>query len=204
MGALPFHFRFTPTCVGNTKLAIGASTARSGSPPHAWGIQWFDFALALWLRFTPTCVGNTGAGVLATHFSAVHPHMRGEYVNYTDCWLTRRRFTPTCVGNTACRFQRRPRLSVHPHMRGEYPCSQHLFCITSGSPPHAWGIHLYLASIPNRHRFTPTCVGNTLLDSSSLSPRSVHPHMRGEYSLFALAVLSYLGSPPHAWGILSI
>ena len=32
----------------------------------------------------------------------------------------------------------------------------------------------------------------------------VHPHMRGEYTLVLLNRPEAIGSPPHAWGILSM
>ena len=71
--------RFTPTCVGNTECRLGItflstvhphmrgeysgsrlfSSARSGSPPHAWGILLLSISHLPPYRFTPTCVGNT-------------------------------------------------------------------------------------------------------------------------------------------------
>ncbi len=55
-----------------------------------------------------------------------------------------------------------------------------------GSPPHAWGIPEDTTVQVSDIRFTPTCVGNTAVAPSELSPIPVHPHMRGEYVLTGL------------------
>ena len=72
-------FRFTPTCVGNTRGRIAGShqpavhphvcgeyvyrrfggSWAGGSPPRVWGIPLNEWLRRKWLRFTPTCVGNT-------------------------------------------------------------------------------------------------------------------------------------------------
>ena len=71
--------RFTPTCVGQTSLTAGVSTAFSvhphvrgadvgdlfrrignrGSPPRAWGRRARSTPHTQIQRFTPTCVGQT-------------------------------------------------------------------------------------------------------------------------------------------------
>src|SRR4030042_1675482 len=156
--------RFTPTCVGNTRGAViirfhhpvhphmrgeyrlnGLALEDSlGSPPHAWGILYFQQYYRVQQRFTPTCVGNTVDAVLYPSARAVHPHMRGEYrvayqhrpatdgspphawgIRWTSssawCWLSS--ISP-----------------VHPHMRGEYGTGSIVATSANGSPPHAWGI----------------------------------------------------------------
>ena len=154
--------RFTPTCVGNTSRLTPSRPVGLGSPPRAWGIQLPAFLVVVVVRFTPTRVGNT------------------------DCTLSRAwpglRFTPTRVGNTSAIWSlyssasgspprawgipvyhpgRRGRLRVHPHARGEYPRQ--------------------VMERPDRRRFTPTRVGNTLV-------------------VWGLKV-GEAGSPPRAWGI---
>ncbi len=233
--------RFTPTCVGNTKdpdyekimetvhphvrgeyvTVPHTSTARTGSPPRAWGIRiCFLFTLYL-LRFTPTCVGNTSVACSSMYSRSVHPHVRGEYAMAVFCssetygsppraWGIRRGsrrhlfciwFTPTCVGNTYLGPRASYNTSVHPHVRGEY----YYFGTNSipkiGSPPRAWGIRARASAISRAAWFTPTCVGNTTR-SFSPSPRmAVHPHVRGEYLPFAHKPFGEFGSPPRAWGI---
>ena len=87
-------------------------------------------------------------------------------------------------------------------MRGEYALLSSMRLVINGSPPHAWGIRLNRCAFMPPVRFTPTCVGNTFLHIKFLSPETVHPHMRGEYSSINSAVVNKIGSPPHAWGIL--
>ena len=216
---LPLIARFTPTCVGNTRIAgrcmahrcrftptcVGNTHAASTSGDRCW-------------RFTPTCVGNTDDygpaycaaygspphawGILRTmplrsRRTAVHPHMRGEYPHDTLSPVRHRRFTPTCVGNT-CRVTRccMTVTAVHPHMRGEYYCMD--------------------ASAVRIRRFTPTCVGNThvvgqlrqrltgspphawgirVTSTAACSDMPVHPHMRGEYARMACHACSITVHP---------
>ena len=72
-----------------------------------------------------------------------------------------------------------------------------------GSPPHAWG---QLPSIEESlvvKRFTPTCVGTTMIQYDHHHRSTVHPHMRGDN--FIPEELNWIpyGSPPHAWGQLN-
>src|SRR5947209_4592394 len=52
-------------------------------------------------------------------------------------------------------------------------------------------------------RFTPTCVGKTLIGLVLLLPRSVHPHLRGEDAVLRYCADPRSGSPPPAWGRLT-
>ena len=162
-------------------LGISVLTlADNGSPPHAWGILVVCQSPSVYIRFTPTCVGNTAPrGILSSTLS-VHPHMRGEYF-----------FT----------LSRNVLMSVHPHMRGEYVSTFVAPSPLTGSPPHAWGIHMPIPVLMVAQRFTPTCVGNTGTGLRNKSRKPVHPHMRGEYSSISQSFTIRAGSPPHAWGI---
>ena len=51
---------------------------------------------------------------------------------------------------------------------------------------------------------TPTHVGNTYFSIHVHRLQRDHPHTRGEYQLFELALGSEVGSPPHTWGIQTI
>ena len=86
-------------------------------------------------------------------------------------------------------------------MRGEY--TGQLLCGQAqlGSSPHAWGIQNERLRSEVTRRFIPTCVGNTIGKSISNLMKPVHPHMRGEYSLWEMTTTSEHGSSPHAWGI---
>ena len=194
-----------------------------GSPPHAWGILEQRHIPGTGQRFTPTCVGNTSGAVSASDVATVHPHMRGEYsvgsvvrilyrgspphawgiLDILHCATTVDRFTPTCVGNTSPTTQTRAVTSVHPHMRGEYAARLRSRQPYFGSPPHAWGIPDEGRFHVPDSRFTPTCVGNTNCFTEQAKQLPVHPHMRGEYVLLEPGIAQDVGSPPHAWGILS-
>src|SRR4030067_642262 len=88
--------------------------------------------------------------------------MRGEYSRHPGGIRDGNRFTPTCVGNTLSLSHRR--------------------VITSGSPPHAWGIQ-YLVSLNQADYGSP-------------------PHAWGIPDIGIPVRDKVLGSPPHAWGIL--
>src|SRR5262249_36650957 len=52
-----------------------------------------------------------------------------------------------------------------------------------------------------RHRrFTPTCVGKTLMLPVCAGLATVHPHVRGEDGMPVCRSASRGGSPPRAWG----
>ena len=132
--------RFTPTCVGKTRLGGGRScTLRvhphvcgengsviwtednvPGSPPRVWGKQGTGESLYQYHRFTPTCVGKT---------LPIRGHL--------------------------CRVE------VHPHVCGENdPCLLRRFP-SCGSPPRVWGKLWERTQANWLCRFTPTCVGKT-------------------------------------------
>ena len=133
------------------------------------------------------------------------------------------RFTPTCVGKTVTRSPNSPYPPVHPHMRGEHFLNRPPFFDLCGSPPHAWGRRFDSSPCAAWQRFTPTCVGKTLRDSSRrrrarFTPTcvgktglkcdedmmtTVHPHMRGEDTSASFDCSCRRGSPPHAWGRLA-
>ena len=175
-------------------------------------------------RFTPTGVGNTGAVGGGGGGLPVHPHGRGEYFTADTAGVKSigspprawgilqhhspgpgiQRFTPTGVGNTGSGPGQVPSGSVHPHGRGEYSAYAIKSAARFGSPPRAWGIHNKMRGNCLSERFTPTGVGNTLLWTPFATPRTVHPHGRGEYLHYASVQAHFNGSPPRAWGILAV
>jgi len=50
----------------------------------------------------------------------------------------------------------------------------------AGSSPRAWGTLLAFGCRVDRHRFIPTCMGNSIQQSESEMQFSVHPHVHGE------------------------
>ncbi len=196
----------------------------TGSPPPAWGIRHQRGNFGGKHRFTPTCVGNTEYLHETIGEEPVHPHLRGEYLEPMDArvtehgspppaWGIRRfgrkdrgflRFTPTCVGNTWSTGNTVGAASVHPHLRGEYGNAYSELTLADGSPPPAWGILVFGKSVQSPCRFTPTCVGNTNRPENHKFIKTVHPHLRGEYSNQGPVALLVAGSPPPAWGIPSV
>ena len=174
----------------------------SGSSPRAWGIHFVDPLEHAIGRFIPTCVGNTGRTGRPKYTGAVHPHVRGEYGTASTAdgmvagsspraWGIQTdalssvavvRFIPTCVGNTRTRDAQIETAAVHPHVRGEYKGQVGLHQFSCGSSPRAWGILAQRDHDLDAARFIPTCVGNTLSGPWPAPHRSVHPHVRGEYS----------------------
>ena len=193
----------------------------AGSSPRAWGIRLICAKSVFFSRFIPTCVGNTVAGGRTLSCISVHPHVRGEYMmrlhsmhrwagSSPRAWgilvvkgshSSGPRFIPTCVGNTASGCGTGPKPAVHPHVRGEYTQICAILRFTAGSSPRAWGIPIAFKRVINVRRFIPTCVGNTMVSSSSMVRCPVHPHVRGEYERHMLMIFRQSGSSPRAWGI---
>ena len=67
-------------------------------------------------------------------------------------------------------------------MRGEYQDKTQIYFVASGSPPHAWRIHLGAGEVNKGSRITSTCVENTHRWIKTASRHQDHLHMRGEYS----------------------
>ena len=68
------------------------------------------------------------------------------------------------------------------------------------SSPHVWGTRSSLQDIKVKHRFIPTCVGNTLIHQFYILLHAVHPHMCGEHLLVPVQQHLKPGSSPHVWG----
>ncbi len=90
--------------------------------------------------------------------------------------------------------------AVHPHVRGDGSVMAKWDGIDSGSPPRAWGRHLHLMPPLACRRFTPTCVGTARTEEFEGKIRPVHPHVRGDGAVPAIARVGVVGSPPRAWG----
>ena len=193
----------------------------AGSSPRAWGILLYSASDNTRNRFIPTCVGNTLPSFRSCPLASVHPHVRGEYLRHRfervgadgssprawgirPCRFPRPcawRFIPTCVGNTSGTFLVEQLGLVHPHVRGEYVQRKDERAIASGSSPRAWGIQTIKRLMDMGVRFIPTCVGNTMSRTISIPFLSVHPHVRGEYSISRTWASFIRGSSPRAWGI---
>ncbi len=69
-----------------------------------------------------------------------------------------------------------------------------------GTPPRVWGkLPKYVLTQPT-HRYTPTCVGKTVSDSTATLIPKVHPHVCGENEGKVVFLTIDGGTPPRVWG----
>ena len=133
--------RFNFTCVGTTPKPLQG-------PSKPW--------------FTPTCVKYIGLGEKSPVPIGSPPRAWGQPRpraghSYED------RFTPTCVGTTSITSPRKTLFPVHPHVRGDNAWERVNEKLLNGSPPRAWGQQIRSQRLQGHRRFTPTCVGTTVL-----------------------------------------
>ena len=152
-------------------------------------------------RFIPTCVGNTPNAEGHATIGPVHPHVRGEYTTSEMGMFKIGGSSPRAWGIRRSTSWTHTRLPVHPHVRGEYIAARAAQLGQHGSSPRAWGIHISLSHRMDSVRFIPTCVGNTHPPARARIAVSVHPHVRGEYTLAQHGRIGQDGSSPRAWGI---
>ena len=95
-------------------------------------------------------------------------------------------------------------ISVHPHGRGDNEVEKPTPLRIVGSPPRAWGQSIKRQRLQSQRRFTPTGVGTISSSSRHNAGLSVHPHGRGDNASPRAALSTPLGSPPRAWGQLSV
>ena len=191
-----------------------------GSSPRTWGTLFHALFSSAPGRFIPTHVGNTDGTVLESRGCSVHPHARGEHLTVAGSprtlvgssprtWGTllknmqvsnKTRFIPTHVGNTILQRILGRQVAVHPHARGEHcgPAGRRWTHV--GSSPRTWGTHLEREMNKHPSRFIPTHVGNTSACRTILSPRTVHPHARGEHIAKVSSIIQKVGSSPRTWG----
>ena len=101
---------------------------------------------------------------MPTH-TKVHPRLRGEY-DFPS--LTERKTSgspPLARGILCPALFPQALYKVHPRLRGEYCSLKAIFGLLSGSPPLARGILAVSSEMPYCCRFTPACVGNTMIDN---------------------------------------
>ncbi len=70
-----------------------------------------------------------------------------------------------------------------------------------GSSPPTWGIRKGSQKFFDLFRFIPTYVGHTNRSSGGKSPHTVHPHLRGAYTIGISRNPASVGSSPPTWGI---
>ena len=177
---------------------------RYGSSPRAWGTRMINGYKMLCRRFIPTGVGNTLSLQRIRGIGTVHPHGRGEHARIVlttirangssprawgtlkSYWTIRKRirFIPTGVGNTCAPHRVTSHQAVHPHGRGEHGVLNQRRGLNAGSSPRAWGTQPHHSHRELRRRFIPTGVGNTVCATWPLQVATVHPHGRGEHTIY--------------------
>ena len=93
-----------------------------------------------------------------------------------------------------------PLMPVHPHGRGDNEVQLAPLITSDGSPPRAWGQWRFAVAGGVQVRFTPTGVGTIVEMTPPAQRTSVHPHGRGDNSLWRGGGQWLDGSPPRAWG----
>ena len=114
------------------------------------------------------------------------------------------RFTPTGVGTMSITTSGRCSGTVHPHGRGDNRAKFHPKGGSGGSPPRAWGQSFSQRCINRIARFTPTGVGTIMRRLRCCLWSTVHPHGRGDNKRALRSGMIVDGSPPRAWGQLTI
>ena len=66
-----------------------------------------------------------------------------------------------------------------------------------------WVVLLTLISIVSLARITPTYVGSTTISDAYESMSQDHPHVCGQYYLYAPSLIHLIGSPPRMWVVLN-
>ena len=135
-------------------------------------------------------------------------------------------FLPFSLVITSMPTAKEKRRRVDTHEKRDETVSAHLECYTqessclinSYSPAKGFASELrqifgtslltpqrgiHPAEIPDlsHARFIPTCVGNTDSNGVLPLPKTVHPHVRGEYGELICKTWLITGSSPRAWGI---
>ncbi len=194
-----------------------------GPSPRAWGLRERGHLRGPRVRAIPTCVGTTALLPSVLTLLTGHPHVCGDYTwddgthwDYTGpsprVWGLRGlgvpaprsgRAIPTCVGTTCSTRRRSFLISGHPHVRGDY---QHVAL-------EFWGVVRAIptcvgTTVPGPvpggvQRAIPTCVGTTSPRSRTTTPRTGHPHVRGDYTARTYPAYAGHGPSPRAWGLRS-
>ena len=172
--------RFTPTCVGTTRMRA-LSVAGTTVHPHVRG----DNVTLLWCQRPPYGSPPRAWGQLVqtrhdASDRAVHPHVRGDNRDRAVVVCKRDGSPPRAWGQRCGPLRSSRSNTVHPHVRGDNEW---------------WCLDCCSAS-----RFTPTCVGTTDDEPTNDKDISVHPHVRGDNSKQKPDNDYPDGSPPRAWG----
>ena len=102
------------------------------------------------------------------------------------------RFIPACAGNSAHRRAGASRARVHPRVCGELAWEGRPAPRCPGSSPRVRGTRVVAVRVEAQQRFIPACAGNSFIDNTFWSVKSVHPRVCGELRGVNTATLSLL------------
>ena len=170
------------------------------TPPRAWGRPVRMVKATVASGNTPTGVGKTAPLTVIPCIRRKHPHGRGEddadlrgadLRGETPPRAWGRRVihrggdgvvgnTPTGVGKTTATVLHHALGQKHPHGRGEDNGGGRRNHYHLETPPRAWGRPLFVKSVSDNSRNTPTGVGKTETIQDIKTIYQKHPHGRGE------------------------
>ena len=147
-----------------------------------WGTLCEFGSVWLRIRFIPTHVGNSSRISPPGFLRTVHPHACGELISSMNLITLDRgssprmwgtlprngyafplwRFIPTHVGNSWMPISSMNLITVHPHACGELQLRCNPLRDLCGSSPRMWGTPKTDQAHPDRGRFIPTHVGNSV------------------------------------------
>ena len=151
-----------------------------GTPPRVWGKPPLPVILIAVCRYTPTCVGKTYWEHSQRIGDEVHPHVCGENNAPLRSIKGVIGTPPRVWGKRRLGSIRLDVPQVHPHVCGENLTMRHVARFWIGTPPRVWGKRQSPSPQQLPARYTPTCVGKTLLYRQFAVPIAVHPHVCGE------------------------
>ncbi len=174
-----------PHVCGEYEAQLAQVHIPGGSSPRVWGIRFEIVPCSTIVRFIPTCVGNTPEnGSITGSPVRFIPTCVGNTFDLQKDLSETRRFIPTCVGNTILlEMVRCPTAGSSPRVWGIRRVWTSHIDEATGSSPRVWGIRIAEVAYWNVARFIPTCVGNTTPRIHQQPPKTVHPHVCGEYGV---------------------
>ena len=175
-GRRPDH----PRTRGVYLVTLGTWEPRSGSSPHARGLQQVRAAED----------NDRGSS----------PHARG--LPQTQAVLEHgRRIIPARAGFTPHQNRTGRQKRDHPRTRGVYGFCGVCVAVAAGSSPHARGLPVTDATQPENAGIIPARAGFTDRRNSPHNAAPDHPRTRGVYAAHAQPLTLSRGSSPHARGL---
>ncbi|SES04329.1 hypothetical protein SAMN05443377_1391 [Propionibacterium cyclohexanicum] len=195
-----------------------------GSPPHSRGRLPNPADQHASSGLTPAFAGKTGGPRRCIAATPAHPRIRGEdagagaglsrvmgspphsrgrpYAGVVEAGVEG--LTPAFAGKTRSPQRWGDDERAHPRIRGEDQGGDGAGRAPRGSPPHSRGRQHVRCFVFSDGGLTPAFAGKT----STMRPRpgrtGAHPRIRGEDWQWRVMLTSWLGSPPHSRGRLTI